>query len=216
MFDLYKTIAFTGAREIHPDRAALIREIAVKATSGRATVLVGCASGADEAVRRAALTAKVVSVRDFLHIPAAKARLAARSAALVQALVKQTPHSCLIAFPGAPCPPGLKPCRYPFKGHGSGTWATVALTLSYHVPCFVFPPFVPDEDRRPLPPAQVLPSWWGTWDHIGWGSPFGEVAGAYILRPSLQLQLQFLAPLPADVDDRLTWRSAAATGIPCF
>lgn len=213
----YKTIAFTGGRTQHPDRSALITDIATKARKEGATILVGCATGADDAVRRAAPQAHIISVKDFLYIPTAKGRLAARSAALVQALVKQKQHATLIAFPSEPCPPGLKISRYPFKGHGSGTWATVALALSYALPVFVFPPFAWDENREPLTPLQTLPTWWGNWQHIGWGSPFGQlVAGSFMMTDLLQTHLQALAPIPNDLSDRLTWGNAAATGIPCF
>lgn len=216
MFTHYKTVGFTGSRTLHPDRASLIRDIATHARNASATVIVGCAGGADEAIRRTIPTARIISVRDYYRIPLYRARFAARSAAIVQALVAQSPRSCLIAFPGDPCPPGLKISRSPFKGHGSGTWATVALAASYAIPAFVFVPFIPDDDRLPRPASYSLPAWWGEWEHIGWKSPFSHVAGAYILRQSLQLQLQLLAPLPRDLDDKIAWSFAAASGIPCF
>lgn len=218
MFTAYKTIAFTGSRSLHPDRTALISDIATKARKAGTTVLVGCASGADEAVRRAAPQAHIVSVKEFLYIPTHKGRLAARSAALVQALVKQKDRAALIAFPGSPCPPGLKISRYPFKGHGSGTWATVALALSYHIPCFVFPPFVRDEATwEPMTPLRSLPAWWGDWQHIGWGSPFGNaIAGSFVLYDRIDGYLQAIAPVPSDAEDRQAWSFAAASGIPCF
>lgn len=205
MFDLYKTIGFTGAQAMHPNRAEVMRDLARKAQKARATVLLGW--GTAEGVRRAVPTARVISIRDYYRIPKARDRFAARSAALVQALVSQSPRSVLIAFPGEPCPQVVKPCRNPFKGHESQTWATVALAVSYGIPVFVFPGF------RVTPP---LPPTWGEWTPITWGSPFGDVAGASILSQSLRVQFAYLAPLPADLDDRHAYLAATYSGIQPF
>ncbi|MBP8056853.1 MAG: hypothetical protein KA314_13530 [Chloroflexi bacterium] len=202
MFDPYKTLGFTGTRHLSIYRAAAIGRITLYARQAGCTILVGCANGADAAVRAAAPQAIVLSVRDYLRIPTIQARLAVRSAALVTALVTQSPRSALVAFPGQGCPARLTPCRNPFQVFGPGTWATVAMAIHHTVPVFVF------GTTHVTPPDH-----WGSWQR----QYSGPMAGAYLYQagPS-NFEADAAATIPQDVDDRLQYQAATQTGIPCF
>ncbi len=137
-----RTLGFSGARNPQPRALARLRS-ALAFAPGR-TVLVGCASGIDAAVRRAcpfALVYRAGSGAPYL--------LARRSALLVHQL--HTLGGVLVAFPSGPCPSALAPspswgaC---FAGYGSGTWATVALASGLGCGVLVW-----------LPPACGAPAW---------------------------------------------------------
>lgn len=64
-----------------------------------------------------------------------RARLAARSAALVSAVAAS--GGSLVVFAGGPCPAGVVPSRA-WPGGGSGSWASAALAAGLAVPLSVF------------------------------------------------------------------------------
>ncbi len=166
----FSTVGFSGSRSLSGQPFAQVRALATFAQAAGASVLTGCAPGADAAARLGAPSAHVFSVQAFPGIPPA-ARFARRSIAFAQALAA-SPAPVLLAFPAASCPVGLVPSSKPhhcFSGFGSGTWATAALVAGLGVPVFVFFP------RR----LHVPPHRWGGWLAV----TSGTLAGSWQLIP---------------------------------
>lgn len=130
-------VGFSGSRHGAPSNAV---EGALYKMYEGATVCVGCAAGVDEQVRRwvgdnAGL--KVFRAADHPGSNYAQ-RLANRSAAMVEFL--RGKNSCLIAFPMAPCPIGVEPCKQWRSAKGSGTWGTIALSVGLGIPTMIWLP----------------------------------------------------------------------------
>lgn len=158
-------VGFSGSRSLPPSASPQVAAVVAAVVAGGRGVAVGCARGADQAVRLAAPGAQVFFASSFAG-PAA-ARLAQRSAAMVAAVAASGPGCGLVGFPAQPCPVGLGPSASAsacFSGSGSGTWATLALAAGLGLPVVVFPVgFAPSS----------LPAGWGQWVPAGGGAWVG-------------------------------------------
>ena len=129
-----------------------------------ASVVVGCASGIDAAARALRPNASVVRASSYGSGPGA---LAARSTAVVRAVASGGLAALWLAFPASLCPLGLVPSRSSsacFSGHGSGTWASLALAVGLGVPALVFlPSGVPVPAAWPLAPVAGCAGVRGSW-----------------------------------------------------
>jgi hypothetical protein len=133
----YPCIGFSGSRSVTP--AILSSVLSVVSTP----VYVGCASGVDCVVR-----SSVPSARVFRATGSSRGAFAARSIAFTRAVAAA--NGVLFSFPGRGCPVALKPCANPFRGFGSGSWATLSLAIALEIPCFIW-----------LPKSVSAPSGWG-------------------------------------------------------
>ncbi len=144
-------VGFTGSRHLSRSFFPLVARV-VSGHQGH-PLAVGCAAGADLAVRIAAPGARVFRASAF---GSGRQSFARRSAALVQA-VAASPSPLLVGFVSSPCPAGIVPSSSPsrcFCGGGSGSWATLALAAGLGVPVVVF-----WCGSGPL----ALPAGWGSW-----------------------------------------------------
>ena len=141
------TVGVSGSRAPSPVSASVCRW-AVRQLAPSASVVVGCAAGIDGVACLARPSASVVRASQY---GAGAGALAARSTAVVRAVAGGGPSALWLAFPSGPCPGGLVPSRQSsacFAGHGSGTWASLALAVGLGVPALVFLPA-----GVPAPPA---------------------------------------------------------------
>ena len=129
-----------------------------------ASVVTGCARGIDGVARLARPSASVIRASAF---GSGRGALAARSVAVVRAVAPAGPSALWLAFPSGPCPPGLAPSRSSsacFSGHGSGTWASLALAVGLGVPALVLlPPGVAVPPAWPLVPVPGCAGPGGAW-----------------------------------------------------
>ncbi len=134
-------VGFTGSRSLSPQFAPLVGQLACSVAAAGRSVAVGCAGGADQFVRAACPQALIFSVRAsaFAQLPP-HAALVARSSALVRSVAASGAGAGFVGFVVSPCPAGLVPAspRRCFRGHGSGTWATLAAAAGAGVPVVVF------------------------------------------------------------------------------
>ncbi len=166
-------VGFSGSRHLTGAHFATVKQVAAAVAAAGHPVAVGCAAGADLAVRSAVPGAQVFAVA----AQASRQAFAVRSVQLVQAVAASS-SPALVAFPVQPCPSGLVPSKQSgkcFSGRGSGTWASVALAVGLGVPVFVF------WSGMGVP---VLPSW-GAWVPVS----SGAFAGAYQLQAGHQQSL---------------------------
>ena len=141
-------VGVSGSRAPSPASASVCRW-AVRQLAPSASVVVGCASGIDAVARALRPGASVVRASQYGAGPGA---LAARSTAVVRAVASGGPAALWLSFPSGPCPAGLVPSRSSsacFSGHGSGSWASLALAVGLGVPALVF-----------LPPGVAAPAAW--------------------------------------------------------
>ena len=146
-------VGVSGSRAPSPVSASVCRWAVGQLAPG-ASVVTGCAAGIDRVVRLARPSASVIEASAF---GAGRGALAARSVAVVRAVAAGGPSALWLAFPSGPCPPGLVPSRQPsacFSGHGSGTWASLALAVGLGVPALVFLP-----SGVAAPPASGAGAW---------------------------------------------------------
>jgi len=158
-------VGFTGSRHLAGAQSAIVGKVAKAIVAAGQQVAVGCAAGADLAVRSAVPSAQVFSVA----AASSRQAFALRSIQLVQAVAAST-RPALIAFPTKPCALSLFPSAQSgkcFAGYGSGTWASVALAVGMGVPVFVV---------WCGASAPVLPAW-GLWELLN----SGTLSGAYRL-----------------------------------
>ena len=157
-------VGFSGGRRLSPAFRPLVSGVVAKVLAAGRGVAVGCAAGADGFVRGAAPAAVVFSVAAF---GSGRSAFARRSAALVRSVAAGGPGSGLVAFPAAPCPPGLVPSASVsacFCGLGSGSWASAAFAAGLGLPVVVFPC-----GFSALPP-------WGAWRPLS-----GAWSGGFLL-----------------------------------
>ena len=133
----FSSVGFCGSRSLAGAPASLASSVAAAVSATGVQVSVGCAAGADAAVRAACPSAAVLSVRSglFGSGPPAFAR---RSAALVRSL---PPGSAFVGFVGSPCPSIVRPSPSSarcFCGGGSGSWASLAFAAGLGLSVFVF------------------------------------------------------------------------------
>jgi hypothetical protein len=160
-------VGFTGSRTLrHASRqdATLTADwsglvgpvVAAVAGSGRG-IAVGCAPGADALVRAAAPGARGCSASDY---GSGRWASAARSQALVRAVLASGAGAGLVGFVAGPCPGGIKPSHRWRSGETpSGSWSTLALGVGLGLPVVVF---ACGWEWSP-------PAWPGTWARAGSG-----------------------------------------------
>jgi len=140
-------VGFSGSRSLSSAWTPLVRRVVEQVIVSGASVLVGCAAGADALVRASCPGARVFSAQSLFPALPPRQALAARSVALVRALV---PSGQLVAFTSGPCPAYIFPARKWESGMPpSGTWSTLALAAGLGLPAFLFwctpgPPALPD------------------------------------------------------------------------
>ena len=158
----FNAVGFTGSRNLQGSLARLVAQAAGNAHANNLPVLVGCARGADAAVRQAAPAAQVFNVANYaVNGAVTRHSFARRSGAMVKALASHA-APVLVAAPVGGCPAGLAPSAKAgrcFAGYGSGSWATAAYAAGLTVPVF----FV----------GCAAPVWWGGC----FAGRFGGVAG---------------------------------------
>lgn len=154
-------VGFCGSRGLGAEASDYVGGVASAAAASGRAVVVGCAAGADEYVRRAVPGAVVFRASAF---GSGVRGLVARSAAMVRVVAGGGLGSGLVAFADVPCPSGVLPAASSaacFNGGGSGTWATVALAVGLGVPVIVVP------GRH-----AVLPTWpGGQWQPVKGDGP---------------------------------------------
>lgn len=153
----FGSFGFSGSRSLAGAQAALCQSLARAAVRSGASVLTGCAPGADLAARvGAGPAAQVFRVSGGPgHLP--RSAFALRSVEFVRTLAG-SPSPVLVSFPGRPCPAGLGPSassRICFSGFGSGSWSSAAFAAGLGVPVVVFGL-----------PASSLPPWPGRWEIV--------------------------------------------------
>lgn len=137
-------LGFSGSRSVVPPVLSSVLCVAARSS---APVLVGCARGVDRAVR-SGLPASRLRVFAASAFGRGRGSFAARSSVFVSALA--VAGGVLFSFPSLACPAGLLPSSAPFRGSGSGSWASLALAVALGVPCFIC-----------LPAGVVPPASWG-------------------------------------------------------
>jgi len=167
VFGRFPAFGFSGSRSVVP--ASLF--LAFAAVPPASSVLVGCAAGVDGSAAAAFPRASVFRASSF-SAPSWAAQLALRSSACVRAV--SAASGLWVSFPGRGCPPGLVPCASPFRGSGSGSWASLALAVFLRVPSVLF-----------LPAGVAFPAVWRSRSLCSLLG-FSPCGGAFF----------FLAPLP--------------------
>ncbi len=169
----FQAVGFCGSRSLAGAPASLARRVAAAVSAASLPVSVGCAAGADAAVRSACPSASVFSVRSglFGSGPPAFAR---RSAALVRSLPA---GSAFVGFVSSPCPSVVRPSPSSsrcFCGGGSGSWASLALAAGLGLSVFVF-----WAGSGSFP----APAWGSSWSPVS----SGVFAGAFRFSAALSL-----------------------------
>lgn len=158
---MFELVGFSGSRRLSPAWSSVVSVVARAVSRAGARVVVGCAAGADAAVRSAVPAASVFAVSPAVLRAAGRGAFAARSVALVRA-VASSPAPAFCAFVVGPCPAGVAPARSWRSGSpASGSWSSAALAAGLGVPLFVW-------WCASSPPA--LPAWpGGSWSRVSGG-----------------------------------------------
>ncbi len=168
-------VGFCGSRSLSGVWVSLVQRVAGAVAAAGLQVAVGCAAGADAAVRAAVPSALVFSVAGAGV--AGRGAFAARSAALVRAVASASGRRAFVGFVSSACPSCVVPSASAsrcFSGAGSGSWSSLTLAVGLGVPVFVF-------WCSSVPPS--LPSWsGGSWVAV----PSGSFAGAWRFVPAAQ------------------------------
>jgi hypothetical protein len=177
--DVVAFVGFCGSRLLPSASFPLITSVVASVLHSGRRVAVGCASGADLAVRLAAPRARVFHASSFPDLPPTAA-LVARSSSLVSFVAHSGSGAAFVGFVSSgPCPDGLRPSASSsacFAGFGSGSWASLAFAAGLRVPVLVFP--------IGWSPS-LLPASWGSWaPAAGFGAyPSGPWASAWRFIP---------------------------------
>jgi hypothetical protein len=154
LFSGLVTIGFSGSRSLSGAGLAALTSLFPLVPVG-CHVVVGCASGADLAVRNAFTKSTVFAVGSG-QFGTGRGAFARRSVAIVEAV---PPSGLLVVVPGSVSPPpGVVPsCS--FRGGGSGSWGSAALALGTGRRVLLW-----------LPAGAVPPVWSGIeWSYLdGW------------------------------------------------
>ncbi len=118
----FGVVGFSGSRVVGSSAAFSCSAFVSAVSSFSGSVVVGCARGVDSSVRCGFPSAHVFKVQP----PFSRSAFAARSANLVRHVVSNS--GLLVAFPLGAAPSQLRVSSF-FRGFGSGTWGSVALTL---------------------------------------------------------------------------------------
>lgn len=166
----FASVGFCGSRRLAGSAASLAGRVAGAVSAAGLPVFVGCAAGADAAVRSACPSAAVLSVASG-RFGSGRAAFARRSAALVSGLPS---GSAFVGFVSAACPsvvlpsPSASRC---FCGGGSGSWASLALAAGLGLSVFVF-----WSGSGSFP----APAWSGSWSRVS----SGVFAGSFRFSPA--------------------------------
>lgn len=159
------TIGFSGSRSLSGAGLAVLASLFPLVPAG-CHVVVGCAAGADLAVRSAFGDGDgrlCLFAVDSGRWGVGRGAFARRSAAIVEAV---PPGGLLVVIPGSVSPPpGVIPSRS-FRGGGSGSWGSAALALGTGRRVLLW-----------LPVGSVPPAWAGvSWSAVGgwWLGAFGS------------------------------------------
>jgi hypothetical protein len=118
-------VGFTGSRSLGPTWSALVGQVVGAVASSGRGIAVGCAPGADALVRALAPGARVFAASDY---GTGRWAYAARSQALVRAVLASGPGAGLVGFVAGPCPRSIVPSHRWVSGETpSGSWSTLAL-----------------------------------------------------------------------------------------
>jgi hypothetical protein len=148
------TVAFSGSRCLSGAGLAALTSLFPLVPAG-CHVVVGCASGADLAVRLAFGDGRLcLFAVDSGRFGVGRAAFARRSVAIVEAVPS---GGLLVVVPGSVSPPpGVVPSRS-FHGGGSGSWGSAALALGTGRRVLLW-----------LPTGAVPPVWAGVaWSAVG-------------------------------------------------
>lgn len=166
----FSAVGFCGSRRLAGRAAALAGQVASAVSSFGVPVFVGCAAGADAAVRAACPSASVFSVSSGVW-GSGRAAFARRSSALVGSLPA---GSAFVGFVSSQCPAVVLPSPSPsrcFCGGGSGSWAALALAAGLGLSVFVF-----WSGSGSFP----APAWGGVWSPVS----SGIFSGSFLFSPS--------------------------------
>jgi hypothetical protein len=169
LFSGLDTIGFSGSRSLSGAGLAALTSLFPLVPVG-CHVLVGCATGADAAVRDAFTSCGRVCLFSVAsgRWGSGRSAFARRSAAIVGAVPA---GGLLVVVPSGACPAGVVPSRS-FSGCGSGSWGSAALALGTGRQVLLW-----------LPTSSVPPVWSGvSWSAVGgWWLGVGSVAQLSIL-----------------------------------
>lgn len=154
-------VAFSGGRRLPAVFSPLVARVVGSVFAGGRGVVVGCASGADAFVRRAAGGRAVVfRVSSF---GSGRGAFVRRSLAVVRRSASSGAGAGVVVFAPVPCPAALVACSPlsasgfgwpPCGASGSGSWGTAWAGVSAGLPLVVFPcGWCPS----------LLPASWGSW-----------------------------------------------------
>jgi hypothetical protein len=154
LFFSSETIGFSGSRHLSGAGLAALSSLFPLVPSG-CHVVVGCASGADLAVRSAFASGGRLCVFavESGRWGSGRSAFARRSAAVVAAVPA---GGLLVVVPAGAAPAGVVPSRS-FSGCGSGSWGSAALALGTGRRVLLW-----------LPSGSVPPAWAGVaWSSVG-------------------------------------------------
>ncbi|MGL5125801.1 MAG: hypothetical protein ACRC6U_07405, partial [Fusobacteriaceae bacterium] len=144
----YQTIGFSGSRSVLPPSSQIY---ALKTKFPTQKIIVGDCRGTDALIQKTFKNNNLQIVKRKFE---GKGSFVERSLRFLKILTYEE-NAALFAYPGRevrnrkgskPLKPTPKP-KEAFSGHGSGTWATVALAIGWGIPTYVFldykldPPF---------------------------------------------------------------------------
>jgi hypothetical protein len=152
LFSDLVTISFSGSRHLSGAGLAALSSLFPLVPAG-CHVVVGCATGADAAVRSAFTSSTVFAVGSG-QFGTGRSAFARRSTAIIEAVPV---GGLLVVVPGSVSPPpGIVPSRS-FRGGGSGSWGSAALALGTGRRVLLW-----------LPVGAVPPVWAGvSWSAVG-------------------------------------------------
>lgn len=143
----FPRVGFCGSRRLSAESAPVVEDLV--SLCDRASVVTGCARGADALVRAACPVARVFVAREF---GSGRRSFAARSAAMVRFVGDD---GALVGLVSSPCPDGVVPApRWVSGSPPSGSWSSLALAAGLGSTVFVV--------WLAACPA-VLPAWPGEW-----------------------------------------------------
>jgi hypothetical protein len=153
LFSGLDTIAFSGSRSLSGAGLAALTSLFPLVSTG-CYVVVGCAEGADLAVRRAFDGGRLClfSVASG-RFGSGRSAFARRSVAIVESLPV---GGLLVVVPSGAAPAGVVPSRS-FRGCGSGSWGSAAFALGTGRRVLLW-----------LPVGAIPPAWYSvSWSAVG-------------------------------------------------
>jgi hypothetical protein len=126
LFSDLVTVGFSGSRHLSGAGLSALTSLLSLVPSG-CRVSVGCATGADLAVRSVLAGSHSLSIFSVSsgRFGSGRSAYARRSVAIVESIPA---GGLLVVVPSSACPAGVVPSRS-FRGSGSGSWGSAALAL---------------------------------------------------------------------------------------